>query len=446
MAMKMINQENHINWDKYLRAIKACQPIKLEGKIVKVAGIVAEGNGPGLSIGSLCAIENSDGKHINAEVIGFNDKRVIIMPFGETRGIEPGSRIVDMRNRPTVPVGTAYLGRIIDGLGCPIDNKGLIKADGDYPIFGNIINPLKREIIRDVIDVGVCSINSLLTVGKGQRIAILAGSGVGKSILMGMIARNTLADVIVIALIGERGREVREFIEQSLGEEGIRKSVVVVATSDSPALVRIRGAHLATTLAEYFRDKGLDVILMMDSITRFAMSLREIGLAAGEPPSAKGYTPSVFTQIPKLLERTGTVEKKGSITGIYNVLVEGDDMSEPITDAVRSIVDGHIVLSRTLANRGHYPAIDVLKSISRVMKNLVDQDHIDFAKRIVNVLATYKEAEDLINIGAYVDGSDPQIDLAKTMIGNINTFLQQDIYQKITYKESVAQLKSLFIE
>ena len=438
------SQEKQIHWDKYLSAIDSCQPIELEGKIIKVAGIVAEANGPGLSVGSLCAIRDSEGINIQAEVIGFNDKRVIVMPFGEMRGIQPGSRIVDISKRPAVQVGEAYLGRVIDGLGRPIDGKGLIRPEKEYPIYGNMINPMKREIIRDAIDVGVCSINALTTLGKGQRIAIMSGSGVGKSVLMGMIARNTSADVIIIGLIGERGREVREFIQKSLGEDGIKKSVVIVATSDSPALARIRGAYLATTLAEYFRDKGSDVILIMDSITRFAMSLREVGLAAGEPPSAKGYTPSVFTQIPKLLERAGTVEKGGSITGIYNVLVEGDDMSEPIADTVRSIVDGHIVLSRSIAHKGHYPAVDVLGSISRVMQDIIDPEHLHNARKLINVLATYQEAEDLIKIGAYVDGSDPEIDFAKKMIGKINSFLQQDMYQKVTFEESTAQLKALF--
>jgi flagellum-specific ATP synthase len=438
--------KKEINWDKYLRTVQSCQPIRLEGKIVKVAGMVAEANGPGLSVGSLCAIKNSDGRNIQAEVVGFRDKRVIIMPFGEMRGIKPGSRIVDMSRRPIVKVGEAYLSRVLDGLGRPIDGKGSIKGEVEYPIYGDVLNPLKREIIREVIDVGICSVNALMTIGKGQRIAIMSGSGVGKSILMGMIARNTAADVTVIALIGERGREVREFIETSLGEEGLKKSVVVVATSDSPALVRIRGAYLATALAEFFRDKGLDVIFIMDSITRFAMSLREVGLAAGEPPSAKGYTPSVFGLMPKLLERAGTVERSGSITGIYNVLVEGDDMSEPIADAIRSTVDGHIVLSRNLAHKGHYPAVDVLASISRVMKDIIDPEHLDSAKKLVKVLATYREAEDLINIGAYVDGSDPDIDFAKKMIGRINSFLQQEIYQKVPFKESVAQLKALFTE
>lgn len=412
---------------------------------MKVAGIVAQANGPGMSIGSLCSIRNGSGQNMQAEVIGFNDKRVIVMPFGEMRGIEPGSRIVDINKRPAIKVGDAYLGRVVDGLGHPIDGKGSIQTKEDYPIYGNVINPLKREIINEVIDVGVCSINAMHTLGKGQRIAIMAGSGVGKSVLMGMIARHTIADVIVIALIGERGREVREFIERNLGEDGLEKSVVVAATSDSPALVRIRGAHLATTIAEYFRDKGLDVILIMDSITRFAMSLREVGLAAGEPPSAKGYTPSVFIQIPKLLERTGNVEKKGSITGIYTVLVEGDDMNEPIADSVRSIVDGHIILSRDLAHKGHYPAIDVLSSISRVMYEIVKSDHLAMARKLVKVLATYRDAEDLINIGAYVDGTDPQIDFAKKMIHKINSFLQQNINQSITFKESIVRLKKLMV-
>jgi flagellum-specific ATP synthase len=442
--METTDPKGEINWGKYLGAINSCQPVKLEGQVVKVAGLVAEANGPGLSVGSLCTITSSDGLNIQAEVIGFKEERVILMPFGEMRGIKPGARVVDLNKRPTVKVGGGFLSRVTDGLGLPLDGKGMIKAEGEYPIYGDVLNPLKREIIREVIDVGVSAINALTTIGKGQRIAIMSGSGVGKSVLMGMIARNTDADVSVIALIGERGREVREFIERSLGEDGLKKSVVIVATSDTPALVRIRGAYLATAIAEYFRDQGSDVILMMDSITRFAMALREVGLAAGEPPSAKGYTPSVFTQLPKLLERAGTVEKGGSITGIYNVLVEGDDMTEPIADAIRSIVDGHIVLSRTLAHRGHYPAIDVLASISRVMTDIIEPEHRESVNRLIRVLSTYMDAEDLINIGAYVDGSDLEIDFARKMIGRINSFLRQDIYQKVTFKESVTRLKSLF--
>ena len=444
LKMRALNPK--IEFNKYKEALRSCCPIKMGGKIVKVAGIVAEADGPGMSIGSLCSIKNRDGRNMPAEVIGFNDKSVIVMPFGEMRGIEPGSRIVDINKRPTVKVGEAYLNRVVDGLGTPIDGKGAIRANEDYPIYGNVFNPLKREIIHEVIDVGICSINAIHTLGKGQRIAIMAGSGVGKSVLMGMIARHTVADVIVIALIGERGREVREFIERNLGEEGLKKSVVVVATSDSPALARIRGAHLATTIAEYFRDIGLDVVLIMDSITRFAMSLREVGLAAGEPPSAKGYTPSVFIQIPKLLERSGNLEDAGSITGIYTVLVEGDDMNEPVADSVRSIVDGHIILTRDLANKGHYPAVDILSSISRVMFNIVESDHLDMARKLVKVVANYREAEDLINIGAYVDGSDPDIDFAKKMIHKINLFLQQDIHQNISLKDSISRLKNALTE
>ena len=440
----MTNQDIKINWHDYMDTLNSLQPIQLAGKVVKVAGIIAEGHGPGLSVGSLCSVKDSQGLDVQAEVIGFKDKRVIIMPFGEMRGIKPGSRIVDISKKPTVPVGEAYLGRVIDGLGRALDGKGLIRGTTEYPIYGNTLNPLKREVISDVIDVGVRSINSLITMGKGQRIAIMSGSGVGKSVLMGMIAKNTDADVTVVGLIGERGREVREFVERSLGDDGLKKSIVIAATSDSPALVRIRGAYLATTIAEYFRDQGLDVILIMDSVTRFAMSLREVGLAAGEPPSAKGYTPSVFAQMPKLLERAGTIEGRGSITGIYNVLVEGDDMNEPIADSVRSIVDGHIVLSRTLAHRGHYPAVDVLASISRVMKDIITPEHRDNVNRLIKTLATYKEAEDLINIGAYVDGSDLEIDFAKKMIGKINSFLEQEIDEKITFTESLHQLNNLF--
>lgn len=442
----MLKREGKIDWCKYLKAIDECRTVRLEGRIVKVAGIVAEADGPGLGVGSLCVIEDSEGDDIHAEVIGFKDNRVIIMPFGEMRGIKPGSRIFDMNRKPVVKVGDNFLGRVIDGLGNPLDEKGIVKSTSEYPVYGTVLNPLKRRVIKEVVDVGVRPINALVTIGKGQRMAVMAGSGVGKSVLMGMIAKNTSADVTVIALIGERGREVREFIDRSLGKDGLKKSVVVAATSDTPALVRIRGTYLATAIAEYFRDKGLDVILIIDSITRFAMSLREIGLAAGEPPSAKGYTPSVFTQLPKLLERAGTIEGKGSVTGIYNVLVEGDDMNEPIADAVRSIVDGHIVLSRALSNREHYPAIDVLSSISRVMNYIVDSGHLKNSRELLKTIATYREAEDLINIGAYVDGSDPQIDFAKMMIDKINMFLQQDIDQKVTFEDSVSQLKELFAD
>ena len=442
----MSDPQAEIKWGDYLKAIRSCQSMKLEGKVVKVSGLVAEGHGPGLSVGSQCIVEGSEGSTIQAEVVGFRGKRVVIMPFGVMRGVKPGSRIVGTGKRPMVGVGEGYLGRVVDGLGRPLDGRGMIKTESYYSIYGDVLNPLKRKIISEVADVGVTSVNALVTIGKGQRVAIMSGSGVGKTVLIGMIARNTAADVVVIALIGERGREVGHFIEESLGEEGLHKSVVIASTSDTPALVRIRGSYLATTLAEYFRDQNRDVLLIMDSITKFAMALREIGLAAGEPPSAKGYTPSVFAEIPKLLERAGTVENSGSITGIYNVLVEGDDMGEPIADAVRSVVDGHIVLSRTLAERGHYPAVDVLGSVSRVMKDVVDPEHLENAGKVSRILSAYRGAEDLINLGAYMDGSDPEIDLAKKMIGRINSFLQQEIYQKATFQESVARLKSLFLD
>ncbi len=433
-----------IDWGKYAAAAGRCTPMSTEGRIVKVAGILAEARGPGLSVGAMCRISAAGGRRIPAEVIGFRNNRIILMPYEDMRGIQPGAKIVDIDRRPAVGVGSAYLGRVVDGSGAPIDGSGAIAPETAYPMMGPVLNPMSRPIIEEAIDVGVRPINALLTIGKGQRIGIMAGSGVGKSVLMGMIAKNTAADVVVIGLIGERGREVREFIHRNLGESGLKKSVVVAATSDSPALVKIRGAHLATAMAEYFRDRGKDVLLMMDSITRYAMGLREIGLAAGEPPSAKGYTPSVFVQIPKLLERAGRISEKGSITGIYTVLVEGDDMNEPISDAVRSIVDGHIVLSRAIAHKGHYPAIDILGSISRVMKDIAAPEHREAAARLIDLMATYREAEDLINIGAYKEGSSSRIDEARKMISPINRFLTQDVDEQVDLARSIASLHQLF--
>jgi flagellum-specific ATP synthase len=360
------------------------------------------------------------------------------------RGIEPGSRIRLKQQSPDIKVGQKLLGRVIDGLGNQIDQKDRIGYEIDYPLYAGPLNPLLRERISEPVDVGIRAINGLITIGKGQRIGIMSGSGVGKSVLMGMIARHTAADISIIALIGERGREVREFIERDLGEAGLRRSVVVVATSDQPPLIRMRGAYLATAIAEYFRDKGKDVILMMDSITRFAMSYREVGLAIGEPPTSRGYTPSVFAQLPKLLERAGTKRGGGSITGIYTVLVEGDDMNEPIADASRSIIDGHIVLSRDLAHENHYPAIDVLGSISRVMRDITGENQRKNAKKLINILATYRKAEDLINIGAYVKGSNPKIDYAIKMIDKVNAYLQQEVEERVSYGESAAQLAALF--
>jgi flagellum-specific ATP synthase len=442
--MDTIDGGSGIHWRKYHEAVNECQPIRLEGRIVKVAGILAEACGPGLAIGSLCEIQTPDNRSIPAEVVGFRDNRLILMPYEDIRGVRPNSKVIDIEQRPAVGVGDGYLGRVVDGAGLPIDHKGAITPDREYPLGGAALNPLSRPMIDAPLDVGIRPINALLTIGKGQRIGILAGSGVGKSVLMGMIARNTAADVVVIGLIGERGREVQDFIQRNMGEAGLKKSVVVAAASDRPALIKIRAAHLATAMAEYFRDRGRDVLLMMDSLTRFAMSLREIGLAAGEPPSAKGYTPSVFVQLPKLLERAGKVEGKGSITGIYTVLVEGDDMNEPIADAARAILDGHIVLSRAIAHKGHYPAIDVLGSVSRVMKDIVEPSHRQQAARVVEYLATYSEAEDLINIGAYKDGSNPQIDEAKRMIGPLRRFLRQDIDERVDFAQSLAALDQLF--
>ncbi len=366
------------------------------------------------------------------------------MPLGEMRGVEPGSLIRMIDEQARAPVAESLLGRVIDGLGNPVDGKGPLLTDESYPLYTMPLNPMKRERILKPVDVGVRAINGLLTLGKGQRIGILAGSGVGKSVLLGMIARHTAADVSVVALIGERGRELKDFIERDLGPEGLARSVVVVATSDQPPLVRLRGAYLATAISEFFRDQGRDVILMMDSVTRFAMSSREVGLAIGEPPTSRGYTPSVFSQLPKLLERAGTCHGKGSITGIYTVLVEGDDMNEPIADAVRSIVDGHIVLSRDLAGRGHYPAIEVLTSVSRCMTDVVSPEQVDLARRFQETLAVYRHSEDLINIGAYAKGSSAKIDYSIKMIDKMNSYLRQQVMERSSTEESSDDLTELF--
>jgi flagellum-specific ATP synthase len=434
-------RDYQIDWSKYHHQLDQCSPLRLEGSIVKVTGLIAEGEGLGLSIGSLCRIENDFGESVTAEVVGFKKKRIQLMPYGHTRGIKPGSRMTLLDKRPYAQVGDGFLGRIVDGMGTPIDGNGAIRATGCYPLYGAPINPMQRKPIKELLDVGVAAINTVVPLGQGQRVAIMAGSGVGKSVLMGMMSRHTAADVSIIGLIGERGREVKDFVEDNLGLDGLAKTVVVAATSDAPPLVRMRGAYLATTLAEYFRDQGKKVLLIIDSLTRFAMSSRDVGLAAGEPPTTKGYTPSFFAQIPVLLERAGNVEGKGSITGIYTVLVEGDDLNDPVGDTVRSIVDGHIVLSRKLANRGHYPAIDVLESVSRVMRDVSDPDHLELRTKVINNLSVYREAEDLISIGAYRDGSDPEIDQAKRLVPKINSFLKQDTSDPIDYGEGLARLK-----
>jgi len=431
-----------IDFDKYENAVEKAVLKKPEGRISQVVGLIAEGDSLGLSIGSLCAIKNDQGQEIKAEIVGFKKEKALFMPYGDIRGIGLGSRIVPISTSPVVGMSDQLLGRVVDGMGLPIDGKGPIEETAFYNLYGKPIGPMERAPIKEPLDVGVAAINSMTTLGKGQRMAIMAGSGVGKSVLMGMMTKHTSADVIVIGLIGERGREVKDFINDTLGPEGLKRSVVVAATSDSAPLVRIRGAYLATTIAEYFRDQGKNVLLMVDSITRFAMSSRDVGLAAGEPPTSRGYTPSFFVQIPILLERAGNKENSGSITGIYTVLVEGDDINDPVGDTVRSIVDGHIVLSRDLANRGHYPAIDVLGSISRVMRDVSQKEHVVLREKAVSVLSAYRGAEDMITIGAYVDGSDPDVDEAKRLMPGLTRFLRQDMNRKIDMTASVAGLKT----
>jgi flagellum-specific ATP synthase len=428
---------------KYINKLDNIDLIKVNGRVVQVIGLVIESIGPSASLGEVCSIKSRGGETIClAEVVGFRNNKVLSMALGDINKISPGSEIIALGRSFSVPVGTKLLGRIIDGLGRPIDGKGWVEAEEVRSIYNRPPNPLERKRIVEPISTGIRSIDALLTCGKGQRIGIFAGSGVGKSTLLGMIARNTDADVNVIALVGERGREVRDFIEKELGEKGLERSVLVVATSDQSPLVRVKAALVATTVAEYFRDKGLNVMFMMDSITRVAMAQREIGLAIGEPPTTKGYTPSVFAFLPKLVERTGN-SSKGSITALYTVLVEGDDLTEPISDAMRSILDGHIVLSRKLASMGHYPAVEVLESVSRVMPDIVSQEHRKAAEYVVDMLATYKEAEDLINIGAYVRGSNPKIDEALKVIDSIREFLRQDVNERADFEDSIERLFKL---
>ena len=431
--------------DKYRRCVDSACTIQAQGKVTNIVGLVIEAQGPMSRLGTVCDIyTQADLRKISAEVLGFRDNKVMMMPLEEMRGIGPGCPIVARQQRAVIPVGAGLLGRVIDGLANPIDGKGPIAAESEYPIYGMPVNPLSRKRITQPLDLGIRAINGLLTLGCGQRIGIFSGSGVGKSVLMGMIARKTAADVNVIALIGERGREVNEFIEKELGPEGLKRSVIVVATSDHLPLIRMRGAFIATAIAEFFRDQGQHVNLMMDSVTRFAMAQREIGLALGEPPTTKGYTPSVFTLLPKLCERAGTSANRGTITGLYTVLVEGDDTNEPIADALRSILDGHINLSRDLANQAHYPAIDILGSVSRVMEDIIDAEQKQCARKLKEVMATYRKAEDLINIGAYVAGSNPKIDYAITMVDKINRYLRQDIDETSPFDKCVAQLVELF--
>lgn len=431
-----------VDLEKYRKAANETYFRKL-GKVVKVVGLTVESAGPDARLGDICLIytKGEESRPAMAEVVGFKDRKTILMPYESISGIGLGSMVQNTGKKLCVQVSNALLGKTLDGLGRTADGREI--AGMDYSVEAAPPDPLERQIIDEVLPLGVKAVDGLITVGKGQRIGIFAGSGVGKSTLMGMFARNTKADVNVIALIGERGREVREFIERDLGEEGMRRSVVIVATSDKPALERNKAAKTATAVAEYFRDQGKDVLLMMDSLTRFSMAQREIGLASGEPPVSRGYPPSVYSEMPKLLERAGR-GKKGSITGLYTVLVDGDDFNEPITDTARSILDGHIMLSRKLAHKNHYPAIDVLQSISRCMSQITDKSHKLAAGKLKNVLATYSESEDLINIGAYKKGSNQNIDYAIEKIDAVNAFLVQDVEEKFSLETSINMLEELF--
>jgi len=426
-------------------------PYTQAGKITKSIGLIYEAHLPGAAIGSLCRIISSGDIHtqsgIQGEVVGFRDRRILLMPFEEVPGISNGSLVILEKKHSTVSVGNSLLGRVIDGRGYPIDGLGAFDLKNNFEergLYHKPSDPLLREVIKQPLELGIRAIDGLLTCGKGQRVGIFAGSGVGKSILLGMMARHTTADVNVIALVGERGREVREFIEKDLGPEGLKKSVVVVSTSDKSPLLRMRGAFLATSIAEYFRDQGKDVLLLMDSVTRFCMAQREVGLSMGEPPAAKGYTPSVFSTLPKLLERAGTGSKRGSITGLYSVLVEGDDLDDPVADAMRAILDGHIVLSRRIAQRNQFPAIDVLQSASRLMRSVVSPEHLQWANQAKDWLATYRQAEDLINIGAYIRGSNPRIDQAVAVNDRIQSFLRQDIEDHSIFDQTLGQLQSIY--
>lgn len=431
-----------LDLSKYREKIGSIKPFKLIGFIDTVSGLTVESIGPPASVGEVCRIYSDTEEEFLAEVIGFRQNRLILMPIGKTSGIRPGLKVTPLGKPLSVRISHNIIGRILDALGNPIDSGEPLIDGTEYPLDNVPPHPLKRARITEILPVGVKAIDSLLTCGKGQRIGIFAGSGVGKSTLLGMIARHSKADISVIALIGERGREVRDFIEKSLGEEGLKRSVVIVATSDQPPILRLKAAFTATAIAEYFRDSGMNVIFLMDSVTRFAMAQREIGLAGGEPPTTKGYTPTVFALLPMLLERAGNSDK-GSITGFYTVLVEADDMNEPIADAVRAILDGHIVLSRSIAMENRYPPIDVLASVSRVMPDIVSKEHMRIANKMKEIMSVYMQAKDLIQIGAYVSGTDPRVDSAKELIYDIYTFLSQDIEEKYNFDDTIDKMREL---
>lgn len=433
-----------MSWKRYLSAVRNTDLVRRTGRITQFFGLVVESAGPDAVLGEVCEIySRSQGAPILAEVVGLKDGKVLLMPYGELRGIGLGSEVIATGRPMQIPIGEEVLGRVIDAFGQPLDGKPLPHLKHHYQLKTEPLNPLSRPRIHDILETGVRPIDALLTLGRGQRVGIFAGSGVGKSTLLGMIARNMRADINVIALIGERGREVLDFVEKNLGRNGLARSVVVVATSDQPALVRSRAAYAATAIAEFFRDRGMHVMLTMDSITRFAMAHREIGLAIGEPPTSRGYTPSVFAILPKLLERCGTSDSGGSISALYTVLVEGDDMNDPISDSVRSILDGHIVLSRELAHQGHYPAIDVLASISRLMPDLVNKEDRQLAQRAVSLLGVYRKNRDMIDVGAYRAGTNAELDAAIAQMPELGTFLCQEMDQSQSRAEAIARLKTL---
>ncbi len=429
--------------DELVRLLGEVDTIRRLGRVRQTIGLIVESDGPPARVGELCHIHTDDQRvPILAEVVGFRDNRLLMMPFGDTEQIRVNSEVVATGEPMRLAVGPAMLGRVLDGLGQPIDDLGPVPAEDFYPISSAPPPPMTRRRITDPLPLGIRAIDGLITCGKGQRLGIFSGSGVGKSMLLGMIARNTKADINVIALVGERGRELREFIDLALGPEGLQRSVVVAVTSDKSPLIRLRGAYVATAIAEYFRDQGADVLLMMDSVTRFAWAQREVGLAVGEPPTRGGYTPSVFAKLPQLLERSGMAQT-GSITGLYTVLVEGDDLTEPVADAVRSILDGHVVLSRDLATRNHYPAVDVLESISRLMPHITSEQHRDAAGRMRKLLADYDEAEDLINLGAYQHGSNPAVDDAIRLRQPLLDLLQQSAEERVEFAETLARMQQI---
>ncbi|MDG5815645.1 flagellar protein export ATPase FliI [Chitinispirillales bacterium ANBcel5] len=432
--------EERLNY--LLDTVNASEPIRIHGRIIEVIGLMIVSNGPAASIGEICNIERNGIRVGQAEVVGFRKKNTLLMPLGTIEGIHPGLTVSATRHPLMVSTGENLLGRVLNGLGVPIDNKGPLNTIDKRSVFSAVPNPLSRNRITEPFHTGIKAIDSLITIGKGQRMGIFAGSGVGKSVLMGMMAKNCKSDINVIALIGERGREVREFIERDLGPEGMARSVLVVATSDQPALIRIKGALIAASIAEYFRDQGKNVLFLADSITRLAMAQREIGLAVGEPPATKGYTPSVFSLLPQFLERAGNSDK-GTITGLFTVLVEGDDMDEPIADTARSILDGHIVLSRKLAHQNHFPAIDVLESISRCMNDIAKKEHVSISSRIKDLMAAYRENEDLIQIGAYVAGTNERVDRAIKIQQHIKTFLRQSTDTSSDFDGNIKKLREL---